>query len=75
MIEDTDHIDQMISDFFAASKTPSSTHETWLLRICSMLLDREAQISFKEQKSMRANARRHRKLPASAQQADSLHPQ
>jgi hypothetical protein len=35
-------VKELVEDFFNSSKIPSTTHEEWLLRLCSQLMQREA---------------------------------
>ena len=37
-------INSMVDEFFRAPRTPASTHEEWLLRTCSQLMEREAVV-------------------------------
>lgn len=39
-----DAIEQLVTEFFTAPKMPATTHEEWLLRLCSQLMDREARV-------------------------------
>lgn len=40
--DDDDHIERMVTDFFAAPTKPATVHEEWLLRLCAQLMHREA---------------------------------
>ena len=35
---------EYVDEFFRAPRLPANTHEEWLLRMCSQLMDREARI-------------------------------
>lgn len=37
-----EEVQKLVEDFFLAPQTPATTHEEWLLRLCSTLMDREA---------------------------------
>ena len=36
------HIENMVQDFFRMPAQPITSHEEWLLRLCSQLMHREA---------------------------------
>lgn len=39
------NIGNLVDEFFLAPRMPVSTHEEWLLRLCSSLMEREAQMA------------------------------
>lgn len=55
---DSDHIEQMVQDFFMAPTRPVNNHEEWLLRVAATLMEREAQmISMSTQRGGRGKGR------------------
>ena len=40
-----DHVSEMVDEFFSASNVEiATTHQEWLLRLCSQLMKREAEV-------------------------------
>ena len=48
---DSEHIERLVDEFFAAPRTPVTNHEEWLLRMAANLMEREAQISVSSERS------------------------
>lgn len=57
-IPDSEHIEQMVQEFFMAPTQPVNNHEEWLLRVAATLMEREAQmISMSTQRGGRSKGR------------------
>lgn len=49
------HMQSMVDEFFRAPRMPADTHEEWLLRLCSQLMHREAELVARLESHTRQN--------------------
>ena len=45
LLNDADHIERLLDDFFLSPGLPVSNHEEWLLRLAATLMEREASLN------------------------------